>query len=439
MVKCAYCDRDIEGLPFKCHYCGQYFCAEHHLPENHECPGLSRRRPSLEPNEGLRCAYCGKLLTEVPFRCKYCGKYFCTEHHLPEKHNCPALSYIRRPRLPMFPEAQHEEETPPSYTVPVRIGIEHRRYKQPNQGFLKRVVILALISFVIFITVTNPYTVRILDNVIHGVNSLTTNIAFKTAYPRLEIKKYPLTSSSTVTYKVFNYRTGKLYTISVTIQPNEAYDFTWKIYHYPGEQVDMGKYEAEVYNKIIGEALETQAIRMIIEKLKHYSNGDPELYCNLAMQITKQMSYDSEKGFGILFNIDTDWRARNPLKVLIDRRCICFEASLLYVTLLAGAGLDVYLIEANVTGSTISGAHMMVAVKLPKLSDLRLHMTHQYEGKVTYYANIMINGETYYLADPTPYSFPISPTSVLEYFGTFVGEHTWDSINVDEIIPIRVS
>jgi len=27
-------------MPFKCQYCGEYFCAEHRLPEKHECPGL---------------------------------------------------------------------------------------------------------------------------------------------------------------------------------------------------------------------------------------------------------------------------------------------------------------------------------------------------------------------------------------------------------------
>ncbi|MEM3586293.1 MAG: AN1-type zinc finger domain-containing protein [Candidatus Jordarchaeaceae archaeon] len=36
MVKCEQCGRD-DYLPFKCRYCGGYFCAEHRLPENHNC------------------------------------------------------------------------------------------------------------------------------------------------------------------------------------------------------------------------------------------------------------------------------------------------------------------------------------------------------------------------------------------------------------------
>lgn len=36
MVKCELCGRE-DYLPFKCRYCEGYFCAEHRLPENHNC------------------------------------------------------------------------------------------------------------------------------------------------------------------------------------------------------------------------------------------------------------------------------------------------------------------------------------------------------------------------------------------------------------------
>ena len=43
IVKCSYCGKEIY-LPFKCPYCGQYFCAEHRLPENHACPEIWRAK-----------------------------------------------------------------------------------------------------------------------------------------------------------------------------------------------------------------------------------------------------------------------------------------------------------------------------------------------------------------------------------------------------------
>jgi len=41
MAKCEYCGKEV-ALPFRCRYCGGLFCVEHHLPENHNCPGLKR-------------------------------------------------------------------------------------------------------------------------------------------------------------------------------------------------------------------------------------------------------------------------------------------------------------------------------------------------------------------------------------------------------------
>lgn len=42
MAKCDVCGKE-EYLPYKCKYCGGTFCAEHRLPENHNCPGIKNR------------------------------------------------------------------------------------------------------------------------------------------------------------------------------------------------------------------------------------------------------------------------------------------------------------------------------------------------------------------------------------------------------------
>ncbi|NUE02169.1 rhomboid family intramembrane serine protease [Halorubraceae archaeon YAN] len=39
MAKCDVCG-EYENLPYQCRRCGQTFCAQHRLPENHDCPGL---------------------------------------------------------------------------------------------------------------------------------------------------------------------------------------------------------------------------------------------------------------------------------------------------------------------------------------------------------------------------------------------------------------
>lgn len=39
MPACDYCGKEVT-MPYSCGYCGGSFCSEHRLPENHECEGL---------------------------------------------------------------------------------------------------------------------------------------------------------------------------------------------------------------------------------------------------------------------------------------------------------------------------------------------------------------------------------------------------------------
>jgi hypothetical protein len=43
MARCSYCSGE-ELLPFNCNYCDKKFCRAHHLPEKHECAGLTKER-----------------------------------------------------------------------------------------------------------------------------------------------------------------------------------------------------------------------------------------------------------------------------------------------------------------------------------------------------------------------------------------------------------
>ncbi len=48
-MNCEFCGRE-EALPFVCNYCGGSFCADHRLPEAHQCKGdLSQKRVIVPP------------------------------------------------------------------------------------------------------------------------------------------------------------------------------------------------------------------------------------------------------------------------------------------------------------------------------------------------------------------------------------------------------
>ena len=47
MPHCDYCGEEVPNAPlFTCNHCGQSHCAQHQLPENHDCPGLAISDPS---------------------------------------------------------------------------------------------------------------------------------------------------------------------------------------------------------------------------------------------------------------------------------------------------------------------------------------------------------------------------------------------------------
>ncbi|MBC7091784.1 MAG: hypothetical protein H5T50_07770 [Nitrososphaeria archaeon] len=44
----------------------------------------------------MKCEYCGQE-EPLPFKCPYCGKFFCVEHRLPEAHSCEKIFLATSP------------------------------------------------------------------------------------------------------------------------------------------------------------------------------------------------------------------------------------------------------------------------------------------------------------------------------------------------------
>ena len=52
LMNCNKCQKET-FLPFKCQYCGGFFCSDHRLPENHECPQIELARMPREETRPL--------------------------------------------------------------------------------------------------------------------------------------------------------------------------------------------------------------------------------------------------------------------------------------------------------------------------------------------------------------------------------------------------
>ena len=90
----------------------------------------------------MKCRKCGQE-TFLPFRCPYCGDQFCSEHRLPENHDCPRMDLAR---------AQKQEDAvlvqgPTSYEYKVTYGQPRRTtgrvYFSPKE--LKHLAVASLL------------------------------------------------------------------------------------------------------------------------------------------------------------------------------------------------------------------------------------------------------------------------------------------------------
>lgn len=49
----------------------------------------TKKKGEAAPVTGI-CGMCGEQVT-MPFKCKYCKGLYCSEHRLPEGHNCDSM------------------------------------------------------------------------------------------------------------------------------------------------------------------------------------------------------------------------------------------------------------------------------------------------------------------------------------------------------------
>ena len=50
----------------------------------------------VNKNSHVICNKCKSKIKDMPFKCKYCGKYYCSKHRLPEDHGCKKLGKTKK-------------------------------------------------------------------------------------------------------------------------------------------------------------------------------------------------------------------------------------------------------------------------------------------------------------------------------------------------------
>lgn len=90
----------------------------------------------------MKCQKCEKEVF-LPFRCPYCGGYFCAEHRLPENHDCPRIELARAPKRETKPMIVQKQK-PYEYTISYSPRFQAKKF-QFSQKELKHLTVGALL------------------------------------------------------------------------------------------------------------------------------------------------------------------------------------------------------------------------------------------------------------------------------------------------------
>jgi len=193
--------------------------------------------------------------------------------------------------------------------------------------------------------------------------------------------------------------------------------------------------ESRVLIPLVVNGSKDPSIRDLAGKLWELSGGDEELFAHYALWALYQLSYNKTRSYD--YNIGV----QNPVYTLYSGSGVCIDFAVLYASILKAENIEAVIILANVTGDgVVNTPHAMVGVKLSSPPKLPLKY-HSGFGNVKLSDSIVVNGEAYYIADPSPppgvYVFEngtlVPPTMV---YPAFVGEDLWDEIRLLNIIPI---
>ena len=103
----------------------------------------------------FRCEICG-IKDALTFRCNYCGGYFCTEHHLPESHNCPRI-----PKIAPFHVRPLEVESHKPLVISYPSTTQHSKTKSWKKIAL---VLPLVIIIVLLLWVAYPFIQQVAKN-----------------------------------------------------------------------------------------------------------------------------------------------------------------------------------------------------------------------------------------------------------------------------------
>ncbi len=295
-----------------------------------------------------KCSFCGRKIEGLPYKCRRCGEEFCSDHRLPEYHNCTGRTFYFTSRSPE--RYSYEEGWHP--------------YAKDDDHSLKTVaktiaVLVVLVGFMLFY----PQLITPPSHLESDSGGTTALLQQDTSSPGVIVPD--------TTPEDQNFKASDIPIIGDIIDPSESFKNLPKSHSYPyytGGRKTLSfttygglndyfskeshtyryNYVDEVIMELLKDSYQDEYLDPFIEQIKKTSSS-PEAQARVAISLVQHIPYSWNRYSGA----NSDWYY--PYETLHNNQGVCSDKSLLLSYLLCQLGYDVVLFEFS--------DHMAVGVK----------------------------------------------------------------------------
>ncbi len=220
-------------------------------------------------------------------------------------------------------------------------------------------------------------------------------------------------------FSLYNYKTDEYWYAWYKIKSADYYNYRFDVEtHVPALLND--RVTEELISRTAGSWAdpESAVIQEIAYDLWEVSDGDEEVFVNLAVQFVHQLCYN------------VTLYTKYPIETIVEESGDCDNLAVLTASILNAGGFDVVLLLVHANG----GGHCMLGVSLSSDPDDR----DAYRTDGPWFVNV--DDEEYWLIEATwgdpggaNWIDPATP-SAYNYVGAFVGDNPWEEIVIVSII-----
>ncbi|MBU0962567.1 MAG: hypothetical protein KKD48_01540 [Nanoarchaeota archaeon] len=304
-----------------------------------------------------KCSYCKRKIINLPFRCKFCGDYFCSCHRLPEDHNCDGLNKyknnnIKRWQKAIIPEKEkliRQEISNFEFSSKTKL----KRFWYKNKRWMKKLffwIIVLLIIYISFQYYQNNKEKT--DNYIENTWNKTSSYV-KEAMPLTYKPQH-----NTPVNKTYQVYYGGLNKIELILY-KEVYDYfihdashEYVYYVYNDYEVAPIGWEIDYWKMFLSNENDEYVIKDIITQTKFYTKSDGDKAVQAIVKFVQQIPYDWES-----LNTNSQY-VQYPYETLYLNKGVCSEKALLMAKLLneLGYGVALFVYQED---------HMAVGIDCP--------------------------------------------------------------------------